>query len=559
MAKLEIFNSNSKVAESATPRTSTLALPLSLATQRGNAISSVAKSIAAIQKDMYAIEDTNNYNKAIPALSLEIDKKYSKYKDSRDTDAPNKLIKDLEPSNFKSFFEGQSIPVQRLLKSKLAEKSSLLVPKLNSQIVENNISDFKLSLGESFDIAINQMISKDQAEMAIGTVAFEKLINNKAAAAYIGKEAFDKLVKAKTKIKNNLLLNVNLQVNPKEVLANQEALIEAVGEDAAKEYIFKAKTALISKRAQKEKKEKEVLLQEQETQIGAFTEVLLRIDNYQKNKTDTEAQNEMPTINEVYQMYENGIINEAMFTKISDFMTEKDQDGMTDNELFMAITTQIHSATTVQQLDDIKKSYITDNNLLKKMAMDDISAFNSLIDKAKGDFESHKDYKFYSKLINANIRNISTVRGKKGQAIAAAIANKEQFILKSYNSKVLDGMTPENAYLSVLEEDFNEDHIPTLSTIPFPVRNVKFKDALKKDENYFDTVAKQVLDRFEASNKSSFDAKKLIDDLDQINFARDVYQIRYRVAPGQSDDEKFDFATQEGISTSNFVFKKGEL
>ena len=50
MAKLEIFNSNAKVAESTTPRTSTLALPLSLATQRGNAISSVAKSIAAIQK-----------------------------------------------------------------------------------------------------------------------------------------------------------------------------------------------------------------------------------------------------------------------------------------------------------------------------------------------------------------------------------------------------------------------------------------------------------------------------------------------------------------------------
>ena len=555
MAKLEIFNSNAKVVESTTPRTSTLALPLSLATQRGNAISSVAKSIAAIQKDMYAIEDTNNYNKAIPALSLEIDKKYSKYKESRDTDAPNKLIKDLEPSNFKSFLDGQSIPVQRLLKSKLAEKASLLVPKLNSQIVENNISDYTLQLGDSFDTAISQMISKDQAEMAIGSNAFKKLINNKAAAGIIGQEAFDKLVKAKTKIKNNLLLNVNLQINPKEILENQEDLIEAVGPDAAKEYIFKAKTALVSKRNQKEREERKIEIQEQETQIGAFTEVLLRIDNAQKNKTDTDIQNELPTINEVYQMYENGIINEAMFTKISDFMTEKDQDGMTDNELFMAITTQIHSATTIQQLDDIKKSYITDNNLLKQMAMDDISAFNSLIDKAKGDFESHKDYKFYSKLINANIRNISTVRGTKGQAVAAAIANKEQFILKSYNQKVLDGMSPENAYLSVLEEDFNEDHIPTLSTIPFPVRNVKFKDALKNDENYFDTVAKQVLDRFENSNKSSFDAKRLIDDLDQINFARDIFQIRYRVAPGKTDDEKFDFAIQEGISTSQFEIK----
>ena len=558
MAKLEIFNSQANVKDSNTPRTSALALPFSLATQRGAAITDVAKTIASIQKDMYAIEDTNNYNKALPALSLEIDKKYSKYKESRDTEAPNKLIKDLEPSNFKTFLNGQSVPVQRLLKSKLAEKASLLVPKLNSQIVENNISDFKVGLGDAFDTAISQMISKDQAEMAIGTIAFEKLLNNKAAANYIGTDEFDKLVKAKTKIKNNLLLNVDLQINPKEILENQEALIEAVGADAAKEYLFKAKTALISKRVEKERQERILELQDQETQIGAFSEVLVRIDNFQKNNTDQNAKNEMPTINEVYQMYENGIINEAMFTKISDFMTEDAQDGMTDNELFMAITTQIHSAKTIQQLDDIKKSYITDNNILRNMAMEDISAFNSLIDKAKGDFESHKDYQFYSKLINANIRNISTVRGKKGQAIAAAIANKEQFILKSYNAKVLDGMSPENAYLSVLEEDFNEDHIPTLNSLPFPEKNVDWETALS-DNSYFDTVAKKVLDNFENSNKSSFDAKKLIDELDQINFVRDVFSIRYRVAPGKDAIEKKAWAMKDGSSTSNFTYKEDEL
>ena len=554
MAKLEIFNSKANIKDSNTPRTSALALPFSLATQRGAAITSVAKSIAAIQKDMYAIEDTNNYNKALPALSLEIDKKYSKYKESRDTEAPNKLIKDLEPSNFKIFLNGQSVPVQRLLKSKLAEKASLLVPKLNSQIVENNISDFTLQLGDSFDTAISQMISKDQAEMAIGTIAFEKLINNKAAAGYIGQKEFETLVKAKTKIKNNLLLNVNLQVNPKEIIENQEALIEAVGADAAKEYVFKAKTALISKRVDGENKERLQDLQDQETQIGAFTEVLLRIDNKQKNKTDKDALNEMPTINEVFQMYENGMINEAMFVKISDFISEKDQDGMTDNEIYMAITTQLHSITTVQQLDDIKKSYITDNNILKNMAMNDITQFNALIDKSKSDFESHRDYKFYSKLINANIRNISTVKGAKGQALSAAIANKEQFILQSYNAKVLDGMSPENAYLSVLEEDFNEDHIPTLNTLPFPVKGVKWDTALA-DTTYFDNVAKQVLERFETSNKSSFDAKKLIDDLDQINFVRDVLTIRMSVAPGKDNQEKFIWATKDGAHTSKFTIK----
>ena len=81
---------------------------------------------------------------------------------------------------------------------------------------------------------------------------------------------------------------------------------------------------------------------------------------------------------------------------------------MTESEIFNAITVQIYSAKTVQQLDDIKNSYILDNNILKEMAFEDISAFDAIIDKAKKDFTSHQDYKFYSELIDRNIRNIST-------------------------------------------------------------------------------------------------------------------------------------------------------
>jgi len=553
MAKLEIFNSNAKVQDSTTPATSALALPFSLATQRGAAITSVAQSIADIQKDMYAIEDQNNVNRLYPKIKLDIDKKYSKYKDSYDTDAPNKLLKDLEPSNFNKFLEGQSGPVQRTLKNKIAENAALLGAKLNGQISTNNIDRFTVGLNESFDDSIAMMVSKDQAEMAIGTIAFEKLIENKGYAKYIGDKEYAALVKQKTNLKNKLLLNSNLQINPKEIIKNQEALIEAVGPEAAEEYVKEAKNKRNSDRAEINRKTRIEELREQDTQIGAFTEVLVRIDNFQKNKTDEDSKNELPTINELFGMYEDGLITEPMFIKVSDFLTEKAQDGMTDNELYMAITTQIYSAKTVQQLNDIKKSYILDNNILKDMAMEDIGAFNAIIDKAKTDFESHKDYQFYSKLINSNIRNISTVKGKKGQAIAAAIANKEQFILQSYNSKVMDGMSPENAYLSILEEEFNEDHIPSLSHLPFPNKDVDWSKALT-DTNYFDLVSKEILEIFNTSNKSAFNAKRLIDDLDKINFARDIFGIRMRVAPGKDQTAKFEWATKSGQSTSNFKY-----
>ena len=557
MAKLEIFNSNAKVAESATPRTSALALPMSLATQRGAAITSVAKSIASIQKDMYAIEDQNTVNRITPQLRLDITKKYAKYKDSLDTDAPNKLIKDLEPSNFNKYLDGKSGPVQRLLKSEIASQAALLVPKLNGQVSTNNIEQFTVGLNESFDDAISMMISKDQAEMASGTIAFENLINNQSIGTYIGIKEYAALVKTKTNLRNKLLLNSNFQINPKEIIENQEALIKVVGPEASQEYVKESKNKLNSNRVEKDRSERLVELREQTSQIGTFTDVVLRIDNYQKNQNDESIKNELPTIDELYQLYEDGLMTEPMLIKVTAFLTEDAQDGMTDSELFMAITTQIYSAKTIQQLDDIKKSYILDNNILKDMAMEDIGAFNAIIDKAKGDFESHKDYQFYSKLINANIRNISTVKGKKGQAIAAAIANKEQFILQSYNSKVMDGMKPENAYLSILEEEFNEDHIPTLNHLPFPNKNVDWTKALA-DTSYFEMVSKEALDAFAGSNKSAFDAKRLIDQLDKINFARDIFGIRMRVAPGKDDTERFIWATKNGQSTSNFKYDPDE-
>ena len=72
MAKLQIFNSNQNVQESATPRTSALALPLSLATQQGQAISSFAKAVGDIQNDLNKIENQNAVDRVKPAITQSI-------------------------------------------------------------------------------------------------------------------------------------------------------------------------------------------------------------------------------------------------------------------------------------------------------------------------------------------------------------------------------------------------------------------------------------------------------------------------------------------------------
>ena len=552
MAKLQIFNSEQGVKQSNTPRSSALALPIELASTVKSGYNAITQSIADIQKDLYAIEDNNQVNEILPGINIKIQRAYEKYANSTDQDAPFKFEKDINVKNFEEFFRDVNKPVKKLLSDKIAEKKALLVPKLVGQVSTNLVSAFTVNLEKEFDTAITKMISPDQAEMAEGTIAFDQLSKNEAYKSYVGAQTYSELVKKKTNLKNKLLLNSNLQTNPNDIIANQEALVEAVGTDAAQEYVKEAKIKIISDAQAKEQKTNLQEIAENKSQIGAFTETLLRINN--ARALGDEFANEAPTINELYQMYEGGLINEPMFIKLSNYMSEPNKDALTDSEIFNAITVQIYSAKTIQQLDDIKNSYILDNNILKEMAMEDISAFNAIIDKAKSDFTSHQDYKFYSQLIDDNIRNISTVSGPRGQRIAAAIANKEQFIKKSFMKKVMDGMSPENAYLSVLQEDFDKEHIPNLDQVSFPSKVVNWGEALA-DKSFFDNEAKLVLDKFKNSNKSTFDAKQLIDELDEIKFAQDLFKIRYSIYPGDHET-KFKFATGQGSSRVSFDTKE---
>ena len=79
MAKLEIIESKQGVRESKTPNTISLSLPFTLAQTQKAGINAVAKSIKDIQKDLYALEDDNQYNEAIKDVNILINKEYDKY------------------------------------------------------------------------------------------------------------------------------------------------------------------------------------------------------------------------------------------------------------------------------------------------------------------------------------------------------------------------------------------------------------------------------------------------------------------------------------------------
>ena len=67
---------------------------VSLAKQVGAGVNAITKSIADIQKDLYAIQDENEVNEILPSINIKIQKSYEKYANSTDQQAPFKFEKE---------------------------------------------------------------------------------------------------------------------------------------------------------------------------------------------------------------------------------------------------------------------------------------------------------------------------------------------------------------------------------------------------------------------------------------------------------------------------------
>ena len=555
MAKLEIIQSQAKVATSTTPRTSTLALPISLASTVGSGFSAVGKAIADIQKDIYALEDLNQVNKLLPDVNTKIQKEYDKYLKSIDTNAPQKFEKDISNKAFEQILKNANPTVKKLILNKIAEKKALLKPKLTSQITSNNIDQLSISIDNAFDAALTSMLSSDLSDKAVGAKSFENLLNNKVYEKYLGAEVWNSLKDKKLKLRNKLLLNSEIEINPKGVIRSKEELLKAVGPVETDRIINRAKENIISDRTRAENVERFQLLINQETQNDTFAELLIRVNNSKRNPSDENFLNEVPTIQELHEMYDLDLINEAMFVKLSDFLAQPDRmDAKSDDELFTMITNQILAADTIEMLGDIKNTVFGEDTL-KDLALEDAEMFGALLNTAKGDYTKHRDYKNFLTTLKGNIANIDRVRSRKAQILKKDIADFENSMIKKYTRKVNDGMTPENAYLSTMEESFPVDLVPALNSLPFPERIGDFKSSIedaKGPDNFFKNQYRLVFENYKKSRKSKFDMKQMIQDLDDIDFLKDVFQIKMKIS-----NNNLDVATREA---DIFVPKKsGEL
>jgi hypothetical protein len=562
MAKLTIADPKTPIKYSTIPQTSTLALPLSLATQRGKAVTQFAQAVAGIQKDLHQIEDENQLNEVLPKIVTGIQKDYETHSKSTDlTNGPKKFEKKLDIKNYAELLKGKNKNVTRLLEQELNKQKIKLLPNLVTAITSNLVDQSLINIDTNLNTAMLNATSSHASLIALGTVDFDSIINNKNYEALVGPKKWKAYTDKKRLQLAELQLEQPIKLKPKIILEFKDKLIEEVGTEKAEEYLDKARVSLVSKTTKEKKQNILAEVADNETKMAAFVEIYERIN---RAKHDVSLENEVPSIADLHDAYELGFINEVMYNMLINAV--KGEEGLTDPEMFEMITVALYSAESVERMDDIKRAYLLDPTILRKVGLQDITLFTAIVDRAKKDFTAHTDYKSYSKLIDANLKNLTFISTPKHLKKAQELDFRKELIHRAYTKKVLDGMTPKNAYLSILQNEMDINAIPNVkNAAPSFLANVKLTDAIKqKPDTFFNDQNDLAYTLFAGGKiddkeiKGHGNIQKFKQDLAQLDFMQKLFIARLSVAPGENKDERLEWALEGGNQIGMSIFKTSD-
>tara|TARA_R110002072_G_scaffold2556_1_gene21437 strand:+ start:13713 stop:15425 length:1713 start_codon:yes stop_codon:yes gene_type:complete len=557
MAKMAIIASQTKLKDNASVNASALAMPLSLATNYGNSISSIGKAIGAIQADLHKIEDENQYNEVMPQITTDMSTAFNKYKNSSDVvTVPGLFEKDVAFSKWKTTLEPYNENVKRLVKQTVSENKIKLLSDLVTKVSDNAVYKYKDGIGKNFNKAMINIMSGDTALIGIGSAQFNNLINNKAHEEFIGAEEWKKITEAKQLQLAELMIENDIKFNSTTVIKNQELLVDVVGPAKALYYADKASKTLNATMKDLDRKNTYEEIKDQDDKVAVFTDMLLRIKAF---KNDPSLINEAPTAAMLFDAFNDQFINESMFNMLTDALV--DGNAQSDSKTVADITTAFYSAESLEMMEDIKRAVFLDGNILRKIGLQDLTAFTAIVDKAKKDFPAHKDKKKYAKLIDSNLA--SFMAGENTSAKKKMnFETLKQNVIMEYHNYIDQGYSAQNAYLKVLSSSsFLTEAVPTLAMTATPqwMKDIDFKAQME-------TAAKNNVSMFEQfNNKALFQFKGYFDpkanngkganvsghgnyqqfllELGQLDMLEKVYITRYNLLDG-TEAEKLAYALE---------------
>lgn len=529
MAILKVEQVKGQVNTGNVPRASGLALPLSLANQQAQGFKAFADGVTTLYAAQKKEEDLNEAQSIADELSIDLIKKYNKYKSGSNLElALEGFNNDVSyEKNFKDLGSNKRVKKEvRKYVNDFQRKYSL---DLLGKVTENHQSITKARKTQT----LNQMVIDQVAGGKNGLLA-KKQYNNfwsdPLNLEYYGAEQLEKLKQEKDLeiIELSLIEGGNRgQVN---LLNNEQRkeITEALPLKSQKAVINKIRNGDISRTI---KSEEDIIFAEKKDKqfkIETFTTALLAINDARLNATD-ENISRNPTLDDLYDLRQSGAINSSQYDQLLRF--KANDKTLDDPAILQIVNASFALADSVEKIDSLQEDVNLNKDIMQGLTPKSIIKYNQLAEKYKKDTTFGTEDKKFRELLDIGSKRIlkSNTKGlnlfQNAQSADYSYLVRAEARVSEYDDLTLNkNFTPEQAYAEVIKK-LSKDELPELQDLEQPksisINNFK-KNFEAHPKDAFNDLRKAVALAF----KDNKDIETYKDDLRKIDVIEDTYDTR---------------------------------
>jgi hypothetical protein len=532
MAILKVQQVQGQVNTGNVPRTSALAIPLSLANQQAQGFKAFSDGLTNLYAAQKKEEDLNEAQSITDSLSIDLVKKYNKHK--RGSNLELALEGFNEDVNYEKNFKdlGSNKRVKKAVRKYVNDFQRKYSLDLLGKVTENHQAVTKARKNKK----LNQLVLDRVAGGKNGLLAdreYKSFWTDPLNLEYYGAEGLEKLKQEKdlefielSYIEGGNRGDVNL-LNDKQ----RKEIIDALPIQSQKAVINKIRNGDISRQI---KSEEDIIFAEKKDKqfkIETFTTALLAINDARLNATD-ENISRNPTLDDLYDLRQSGAINSSQYDQLLRF--KADDKTLDDPAILQIVNASFALADSVEQLDSLQEDVNLNKDIMQGLTPKSIIKYNKLAEKYKTDTTFGTEDKKFRELLEIGSDRIS--KGKSFFKSSSGPKDNSHLIraearLNEYDDLTLNkNFTPEQAYAEVIKK-FSKKELPELHDLEQPksvsINNFKEKlNATPKDT--FNEIRKEIAIAYGKSK----DLETYKDDLRKIDLIEDTYDTRLIINDG---------------------------
>jgi len=532
MAILKVQQVQGQVNTGNVPRTSALAIPLSLANQQAQGFKAFSDGLTNLYAAQKKEEDLNEAQSITDSLSIDLVKKYNKHK--RGSNLELALEGFNEDVNYEKNFKdlGSNKRVKKAVRKYVNDFQRKYSLDLLGKVTENHQAVTKARKNKK----LNQLVLDRVAGGKNGLLAdreYKSFWTDPLNLEYYGAEGLEKLKQEKdlefielSYIEGGNRGDVNL-LNDKQ----RKEITDALPIKSQKAVINKIRNGDISRQI---KSEEDIIFAEKKDKqfkIETFTTALLAINNARLNATD-ENISRNPSLDDLYDLRQSGAINSSQYDQLLRF--KANDKKLDDPAILQIVNASFALADSVEQLDSLQEDVNLNKDIMQGLTPKSIIKYNKLAEKYKTDTTFGTEDKKFRELLEIGSDRIS--KGKSFFKSSSGPKDNSHLIraearLNEYDDLTLNkNFTPEQAYAEVIKK-FSKKELPELHDLEQPksvsINNFKEKlNATPKDT--FNEIRKEIAIAYGKSK----DLETYKDDLRKIDLIEDTYDTRLIINDG---------------------------